>query len=256
MTGISRETERMSELVEDLLAARAARRGPAARARAGRPRRASSPRRSRRRGARPGRPLDVELDAGAWCSATATACARWSTTCSERALTHPARRPLQVELARERRPAVLEVADAGPGMEAEELAHVFERFYRADASRARASGGVGLGLSIVAAIAEAHGGRSTSSPPSAREPSSGSGCRSGKLESHRELIRRSYLGATVRPSKGDSREVPTVSPAAAAVSSLPTAADPATGPGLVAGYLRRLPHPDRGRLDRQRRSPI
>jgi two-component system OmpR family sensor kinase len=36
---------------------------------------------------------------------------------------------------------------------------VFERFFRADPSRARASGGSGLGLSIVAAVAEAHGGR-------------------------------------------------------------------------------------------------
>jgi two-component system OmpR family sensor kinase len=53
----------------------------------------------------------------------------------------------------------LEVADDGPGLDDEQLAHVFERFYRADSSRARASGGAGLGLSIVAAVAEAHGGR-------------------------------------------------------------------------------------------------
>jgi two-component system OmpR family sensor kinase len=53
---------------------------------------------------------------------------------------------------------VVEVADRGPGLAPEHAARVFERFFRADPSRARASGGSGLGLSIVAAVAEAHGG--------------------------------------------------------------------------------------------------
>jgi two-component system OmpR family sensor kinase len=57
--------------------------------------------------------------------------------------------------------AVLEVADRGPGMEPDVAAHAFERFYRASSSRARDRGGVGLGLSIVAAIAAGHGGRAT-----------------------------------------------------------------------------------------------
>jgi len=53
---------------------------------------------------------------------------------------------------------VLEVADEGPGLTPEVAAKVFEPFYRADKSRARQSGGAGLGLAIVAAIVEAHGG--------------------------------------------------------------------------------------------------
>jgi len=55
--------------------------------------------------------------------------------------------------------ALIEVADQGPGLEPEKAERVFERFYRGDPSRARSAGGSGLGLSIVAAIAEAHGGR-------------------------------------------------------------------------------------------------
>ena len=62
--------------------------------------------------------------------------------------------------------AVLLVADTGPGMTPEQAEHVFERFYRADPSRARTAGGAGLGLAIVAAVTEAHGGRaSVTSPP-------------------------------------------------------------------------------------------
>ncbi len=55
--------------------------------------------------------------------------------------------------------AVIEVADTGPGMAPVDAARVFERLYRADASRSRRHGGAGLGLSIVAAIVQAHGGR-------------------------------------------------------------------------------------------------
>jgi two-component system OmpR family sensor kinase len=55
----------------------------------------------------------------------------------------------------------LEVADTGPGLSADEAARVFERFYRADPARTRATNGDrgnGLGLAIVAAITAAHGG--------------------------------------------------------------------------------------------------
>jgi two-component system, OmpR family, sensor kinase len=55
--------------------------------------------------------------------------------------------------------AVITVADDGPGMSEEEAAHVFERFFRVEASRSRQTGGNGLGLAIVSAIVAAHGGR-------------------------------------------------------------------------------------------------
>jgi two-component system sensor histidine kinase TctE len=53
--------------------------------------------------------------------------------------------------------AVLEVEDNGPGLSATELAHLFERFWRAS----ELPGGCGLGLAIVAEIAQRHGGRAS-----------------------------------------------------------------------------------------------
>jgi len=71
--------------------------------------------------------------------------------------------PASVSVRRRNGSAEIAVTDAGPGLDEEHLEHLFERFYRADPSRARASGGVGLGLAIVAAVAEAHGGTASAS---------------------------------------------------------------------------------------------
>ena len=54
---------------------------------------------------------------------------------------------------------VIEIVDHGPGLDPDVAAKVFERFYRGDPSRARSSGGSGLGLSIAKSIVETHGGR-------------------------------------------------------------------------------------------------
>ncbi|MDP9351196.1 MAG: ATP-binding protein [Chloroflexota bacterium] len=51
------------------------------------------------------------------------------------------------------------VRDTEPGVAPEHLPHVFERFYRADSARSRDTGNSGLGLAIVRAIVEAHGGK-------------------------------------------------------------------------------------------------
>jgi two-component system, OmpR family, sensor kinase len=69
--------------------------------------------------------------------------------------------PVMVTVASEPDSGRLTVADRGPGLTPEQAARVFERFYRTDEARTRASGGAGLGLAIAAALAAAHGGELT-----------------------------------------------------------------------------------------------
>jgi two-component system OmpR family sensor kinase len=90
---------------------------------------------------------------------------------------------ITVELSARAGRSVVSVLDEGPGMPERDIAHVFDRFYRAQPSRDRSTGGAGLGLAIVKAIVESHAGdihatnrpeggcRFTFSLPSLEDPS-------------------------------------------------------------------------------------
>ena len=66
---------------------------------------------------------------------------------------------ITVRAQRQQDTVQVDVVDQGPGLSPEELSLVFERFYRGDKARTRATGGAGLGLAIVKQLVEAHGGR-------------------------------------------------------------------------------------------------
>jgi signal transduction histidine kinase len=72
---------------------------------------------------------------------------------------------VRVTAVREKKTIHLSVIDSGPGIPADELPYVFNRFWRSDKSRSRHSGGSGLGLAIVKQIADLHQGTVTATSP-------------------------------------------------------------------------------------------
>jgi two-component system, OmpR family, sensor kinase len=158
MTGISRESERMSLLVDDLLLL--------ARLDEGRPLEHDRVRLDElvgeavelARAVEPARPIELRAE-HAEVIGDRERLRQVVDNLLANARTHtPPETPVRVAVTSANGNAEIVVADSGPGLDQDKLPHVFERFYRADASRARASGGVGLGLAIVAAVTEAHGG--------------------------------------------------------------------------------------------------
>nr|MDK8534016.1 HAMP domain-containing sensor histidine kinase [Gleimia europaea] len=69
--------------------------------------------------------------------------------------------PVEIAIGQQDGHAIVEVRDHGPGISATDRDRVFERFFRTDVSRSRASGGSGLGLSIIASILALHSGQAT-----------------------------------------------------------------------------------------------
>ena len=160
MARIEAEAERMGVLVDDLLLL--------ARLDQGRPlehdpvdlARVAADAVDAARAIDPARPIELDAPAPAMLAGDAGRLRQVLDNLLENARVHtPAGTPTRVQVRTDGTDVVLTVADEGPGMDAETAARAFERFYRGDPARSRATGGAGLGLSIVAAIVEAHGGK-------------------------------------------------------------------------------------------------
>lgn len=163
MERIEGESERMSELVDELLLL--------ARLDQGRPlerepvdlREIASAAVDAARASEPDRSIDLEAPLPVAVLGDAARLRQVADNLLANARDHtPEATPIHVRALVVEGEAVLEVADEGPGIPAEDAEHVFERFFRVDP--ARKAGGTGLGLSIVAAVAEAHGGRACHRP--------------------------------------------------------------------------------------------
>jgi two-component system OmpR family sensor kinase len=158
MEGISRESERMSVLVQDLLLL--------ARLDDGRPleqepvdldevaREAVETARA----VEPSRPIDLEVEPAVVIGDRERLRQVVDNLLGNVRSHTPPESPATVSVSRENGNVLLEVRDSGPGLTEDAAQRVFERFWRADTTRARSRGGVGLGLSIVSAVADAHGG--------------------------------------------------------------------------------------------------
>ncbi|MHB8507657.1 MAG: sensor histidine kinase [Candidatus Dormibacteria bacterium] len=112
------------------------------------------------RAVEPGRPLEAQLESGLKVRGDGGRLRQVFDNLLANVRIHtPSETPASVRLWGSDGQVIVEVADSGPGMPEQQADHAFERFYRADGSRSRDSGGAGLGLAIVSAIVTAHGGR-------------------------------------------------------------------------------------------------
>jgi two-component system sensor histidine kinase BaeS len=103
--------------------------------------------------------LRVEAPAGLTANVDAQRLEQMLANLIETALRHAAAPgPVVLSARAENAQVAISVSDAGPGVPAEALPRLFDRLYRVEHSRARASGGAGLGLAICKSIVEAHGG--------------------------------------------------------------------------------------------------
>ena len=158
MTGISRESERMSVIVEDLLLlarldeGRPLERDPVDVAEVVREAVETA------RAVEPGRPIELTTQPAVVLGDRERLRQIVDNLLGNVRAHTPAGTSARVAVATDDGMARIEVEDFGEGIDPDQLERVFERFFRTDSSRSRASGGVGLGLSIVAAVAEAHGG--------------------------------------------------------------------------------------------------
>jgi two-component system, OmpR family, sensor kinase len=162
MSMIQRESSRMTRLVEDLLLL--------ARFDAGRPldrapidlASIAAEAVQHARAAHPGRTLTLHAPEPVVVMADAERIRQVTDNLIGNAIQHtPSQTPVTITVTTIPGGAQLTVADQGPGMTAEQAAHVFERFYRTDDSRSRSRGGTGLGLAIAASLTAAHGGHIT-----------------------------------------------------------------------------------------------
>jgi two-component system, OmpR family, sensor kinase len=111
------------------------------------------------RAVEPDRPIELEVDGPAFVLGDEGRLRQVLDNLLDNVRVHtPAGTPVRVELGSEDDTVVLSVTDEGPGLTPDVVDRAFERFYRGDPARSRKTGGAGLGLSIVAAIVEAHGG--------------------------------------------------------------------------------------------------
>jgi len=112
----------------------------------------------RQRAAEKGLTLDTKYDGDAYVLGEPGLLRQLVLNLTENAIKFTSAGGVTISTGAENSHARIDVADTGPGIPADSLPHIFERFYRADPAHSRSVEGTGLGLAVVRSIVRAHGG--------------------------------------------------------------------------------------------------